>query len=306
MKRYRTILYAGLLLLSLVSCTNEEALKPSGTDKNYFAAQDNATDEESVLRRDFYKKNNCYVLFNDTLRHEAIGADPNGVMQYMTELVDIPYVMTSITGSVNKYQYLQAMTDKRNAISFVENYLLTHLSNKLKPFSWLLVNKIDQYNVSDANFDYVGELQYAVGNRATSVAIGEISTMTDQEKAAFSQTVLSGIMVNKISLQTSSTLASFTKYSSSLYNGRTTDAVSTEEDNILAMNKAGFVTQHYWGGIILMFTAYPNQEEDVSSFVKLVLTKSDTEVNELYTDFPIVLQKYAAMKSIIEQMGYIF
>lgn len=259
-----------------------------------------------MLRRDFYKKNNCYVLFNDTLRHEAIGVDANGVMQYMTELVDVPYVMTSVTESVNKYQYIQAMTDKRNAISFLENYLLPHLSNKLRPFCWLLVNRIDRYTMEDGALKYIEESRYAVGNRATSVAVGQISTMTDVDKAAFSQTVLSGIMVNKISLQTSSTLASFTKYSSSLYNGHTTDAVSTEEENILAMNKAGFVTQHYWGGLYLILIAYPDQTEDVSSFVKLVLTKSDTEVNELYADYPIILQKYAVMKSIIQQMGYIF
>lgn len=306
MKKYRTILYAGLLLLSLVSCTSEEALKPSGVDKNYFAPEENATDEESVLRRDFYKKNNCYVLFNDTLRHEAIGADANGVMQYMTELVDVPYVMTSITGTVNKYQYLQTMADKRNAISFIENYLLSHLSNKLRPFCWLLVNQIDRYDIFNGDLQYAEELQYAVGNRATSVALGKISTMTDEDKTAFSQTILLGIMANKISLQTSSTLAPFTKYSSSLYNGHTTDPVSTEEENILAMNKAGFVTQHYWAGEYLILIAYPDQAEDVSSFVKLVLSKSESEVNELYADYPIILQKYAAMKSIIKQMGYIF
>lgn len=305
MKIYQTLLYSALVLLSLSSCSKEGDLEPSGADKNYFAADDNATDQESVLRRDFYKKNSSYVLFNDTLRREELGADANGVMQYFIETVDVPYTMNSTPFYAYKYQYMTDISNKRSAVSFVEDDLLPHLSAKLRPFSWLLVNHVTKYGVSDNVYTYNSDPLFVVGNRATAVALETLQGMDDSQKSEFAKTILDGIIANKVVAQTTATLEPFTKYSSSLYGTYTTDYVWTEEENLLAMNKAGFVTAHYYD-IYLMYNTYPSKEEDIASFAKLVVEKTQAEVQALYPDNTTILTKYLAMRAIVSNLGYVF
>lgn len=305
MKTYQTILYVAFLLLSFASCSKEDDLQPSGADKNYFAPDENATDAESVLRRDFYKKDSCYVLFNDTLRHEVIGKDANGVTQYLTETVDLPYVMTSSTLYAYQYKYLTSISDKQAALSFVDKYMMPHLSAALRPFSWLLVNHITKYSVSDGMYYYNSEPSYAVGNRTTAIALEALQNMTENEKSDFAKSTFGGIIANKVVAQTDATLQSFIKYSSSLYSGYATDYVWTEEENLLAMYKAGFVTAHYYD-IYLLLNSYPSKEEDIISFAKMVISMTDSEVNTQFADYPTILSKYTEMKKIITNLGYIF
>lgn len=305
MKNISIIFYMGLFLLSFSSCSKEDSLEPTGAEKNYFAPDENATDEESVLRRDFYQKNNCYLLFNDTLRHEELGANTDGVMQYFTETLDIAYVMSSSTQYAYQYDYITSIDDKRNAVSFVENYLLNHLSVKLKPFSWLLVNHITGYSVSEGVYTYQNEPLSVVGERATAVALEDISDMEEEDKIDLANSILTSLISNKITTQPASVLNSFTKYCSSLYGGYSPTSPSTEEENMTLMNEAGFVTAHYWD-IYLIYGTYPSQAEDLSSFAKLVMTQSESEVNETYADYPIILEKYRVMKAIITNLGFVF
>jgi hypothetical protein len=296
----------GLLLLSFSSCSKEDSLEPTEAEKNYFAPDENATDEESLLRRDFYKKNNSYLLFNDTLRHEPLGVNSDGVMQYFTETLDVSYVMAGTTSYFCRYDYIASIDDKRNAISFVENYLLAHLSDKLRPFSWLLVDHITGYSLSDGVYTYQNEPSSVVGNRATAVALEGVSDMEEEEKTELANTILTGLVSDKVAAQSASVLKSFTKYSSSLYETYSGLIPSSEEENMTLMNQSGFITGHYYYEIYLSYGTYPSQSEDVSSFAKLVLTQSEDEVNDTYADYPLVLEKYRVMKAIITELGFVF
>ena len=113
--RYCFIYISVLLLLGVVACGDEDALTPEvDTITDCFAPDPNATDEESVLRREFYTTEKSYLLFNDTLRHEELGIDYNGDMQYKTELLDIGYTLGSgmVGGSIDyKYGYLHSIED---------------------------------------------------------------------------------------------------------------------------------------------------------------------------------------------------
>jgi hypothetical protein len=305
MKYYQSILYTAVMLIALSGCSSEDDLQPSNKDKNYFAPDESATDAESILRRNFYKRDSCYVLFNDTLRHEELGTNANGVMQYLTETVDVPYVMTAASQYAYKYSYLTTISEKQGAVTFVDEYLMPHLGTKLRPFSWLLVNHITMYSVSDGIYTYNSDPQYAVGNRATAIALETLSSATNEEKAALGQTILAGIVANRVTAQTATTLNSFTKYCSSLYGGYSTEYATTEDENLVIMEKGGFITGHYYD-IWLLWGSYPTQAEDISSFAKLVLTKTESEVNEMYASYPTIIAKYKVMKSIIQGLGYVF
>lgn len=69
--KYHTLLLYSLCLMGLTACGSEDELTAiPDTMTDCFAPDPNATDAESVLRREFYQTEKCYLLFNDTLRHE--------------------------------------------------------------------------------------------------------------------------------------------------------------------------------------------------------------------------------------------
>jgi len=87
-----SILYLLFLAFAFASCTSEdEDLTPSHADRNLFAPSDDDQSETAEIQRDFYKKNGCYILFNDTLSNEPNGLDANGNPLWKTQLIDVNY-----------------------------------------------------------------------------------------------------------------------------------------------------------------------------------------------------------------------
>ena len=141
MKTRYNILYISVLFLTgMTACAKEDTLTPEvDTNIDCFAPAADAMDEESVLRRTFFEQENCYLLFSDTLRREELGKDSNGDMQYFIELLDVNYSVGASTNSSLTYSYklLQSMEEKKQATSFLQEYVLPHLSASIRPFSFV-------------------------------------------------------------------------------------------------------------------------------------------------------------------------
>lgn len=149
-----TIYYTFFFLLAcgLNSCGEEDILTAEEDDRSsYFMPSPDATDEESVLRRNFYEEEHSYLLFNDTLRHEPLGIDFNGNMQYFTEVLDLSYnVGATSTPTVQySYTYLSTLTEKQAAVDFMKAHVLNHLNESLRPYSWFLVREISSVSTMD-------------------------------------------------------------------------------------------------------------------------------------------------------------
>ncbi|NLI35323.1 MAG: hypothetical protein GX416_02230 [Bacteroidales bacterium] len=308
MKIYKLILCSFIVLL-LCACSNEDELTPSNVKENYYAADSSATDPVSILRQDFYKKNNCYLLFNDTLRHELLSKDRDGNNGYFTETVDIGYMMTSATMPEKyTYKYIESFDDKKAAVTFLESNILPHLSAKLRPFSWLLIKNISEYKTVDegVTYTYKGDDSYAVGDRCTAIAMSGLSNLDDKELHDFAQSLLSGILMNKINKQSSSLLESFTKYGNSLYEKYSGITPINGDANMILLEQSGFIVPYYFANVFIVYGCFPSKSDDINSYVKLVVTKTDDEVNALYGNYPVVMNKYQIMKTILLNLGYVF
>ena len=138
MKHYAYLFAIVWLYLLLTDCGKEDNLIAEYDNRtSYFLPDPGATDEESVLRRDFYEKENSFLLFTDTLRHEELAPDFNGDMKYFTEILDMTYSVGSSSISVftYAYEYHTSFEAKRQSTSFLKSYILPHLSVQLRPFS---------------------------------------------------------------------------------------------------------------------------------------------------------------------------
>ena len=308
MKKYKTLeilVYCCFISISLFSCGDkEDDITPEAPAKNYFAADANATDDESLLRKEFYKNNGCYLLFNDTLRHDSIGVKPNGEIIYKTETVDVPYVMSSLSSYAYKYTYIKDIDQKKSAVAFLEKYILPHLSTKLRPYSWLLVNSITKYAVQDNTYTYDSEQESVLGNRATAIAMGTVFDMDEDDVKQFAKELSASILAKKVSIQADNITTSFTKFSNSLYEKGATVMPDDDDSNMALMQENGFICPNdSWG--FTFYGQFPTKAEDEEAFAKLVVEKDEQEVRDMYNNDTII-QKYLAMRQIILNLGYIF
>lgn len=152
MKQY---IYISLLLLAGCLCTCQEEDLNLADLENVFLPSPNATDESSELRRNFYEATGCYLLFNDTLRHEYGGVDAYGNPYYDTELLSLGW--NYISGSSNPtryvYEYIETIEQQRKAAEWLQDYLMPYLGNVV-PYSLLVVNRIDHYVVDGNQYEY--------------------------------------------------------------------------------------------------------------------------------------------------------
>lgn len=306
MKKYLFPLVAAALTGLMAACGGEDDLDPTHADINRFVAVDSLTNPVSALRSEFYRETGSYLLFNDTLRHDSIGLDANGHTVYATELLDVSYNMTANgTETAFKYDYLTDLSDMQRGVDFLKDYVLPHLGTKLRPFSWLLVNHMTRYTVTDNVYTYDAEPQFAVGTRATALAIEGLRDMDADGMKDYAATVLVDLMGSKVAALSTATLSPFTQYANGLYEKNVDSPHYDDEGNLEDMHQAGFLDGYYaWG--FLMWGQYPKQSDDIAAFVKLVLTQSADEVSKTYADYPTIISKYNAMRSLLVSLGYAF
>ena len=141
------ILYIIVLAGCFTACQQEDSLTPSNIG-DLFAPNPEATDAESVLRREFFNTTGCYLLFNDTLRHEYKGEDTFGNPYYETELIGLEWNLTSAVSTRYLFECPKTQEQKRTSRKFLANTLDSQDQNVL-PYSILVINKMDKYILPD-------------------------------------------------------------------------------------------------------------------------------------------------------------
>ena len=127
----KKLIYTWMMVASILALScSEDDVTPDLKDVTtpFLPAADDQS-EEAQMRRQFYNEYGSFLLFNDTLQHQALGKDVNGDVHYFTELMDLNCTVGMSTTSNEKYQYT-LMTDweqKQNAVKYIKDYLLTHL-----------------------------------------------------------------------------------------------------------------------------------------------------------------------------------
>lgn len=292
----RNIPFLLTFLLFLASCSSEDSLNPSNADTDPFTVSDDATDAESVLRRNFFNASNSYLLFNDTLNDG--------------ELLDLGYVMTATTNNiVYTYDYLQTIEEKQQAVDFVNKYIVPHLGSNLHPFSYLLVDGIHCWTKDGATYsapwDSDPNPTSVVGKRGTAIAMSAVNGADEDSLQNYARNVLESVLINNITSQTSNTFTQFLSYNRNNYDNwdHMFDGMD-DEQNWEWLHNAGYICAHESFGAIYQGVT-PTQDADVAAYVSLVLNSTDDEVQQQYAAYPIILAKYQLMSQLINELGYV-
>lgn len=304
MKKY-VIYVSALFCIGMGACSEEDGLTAETDPRaSYYMPAESAMDEESVLRRDFFKEENSYLLFHDTLAKEPLGVDYNGEMRYRIETIDLAYILgASVHSSSSGYEFefLPSIEEKRAGVDFVKSELLSHFSLSLRPFSWLLAKKV-------VFVDWRGPVEHKIvcGESCTALALGDILSLSAEEKRALGDEVRISALTHAMAGK-SDALKNFYALSDGFY-GRWffSEYDGTEEGNRAYLLEHGFICKgvSLWTGTEVNGTS-PDKERDCGAYIRLVLDHTDAEVEEMYERSPLVLKKYYIMKDLIDELGYI-
>ena len=112
-------------------------------------------------------------------------------MRYFTEVLDLNYQVGMSNNSNEKFKFsvMKDMETKRVAVQYVKDYLLVHLRGKLKPYSWLLVDKIQRDFIGAVSSPYA-----ATGQRAIALACNVLPRLSDEQKEQYTAQVMTTII----------------------------------------------------------------------------------------------------------------
>lgn len=299
MKKIYYILLMSVSVMA-VSCSEDDVTPHLKDPTLAFLPAADDTSEEAQLRRGFYREYGSFLLFNDTLQHEALGKDVNGDTHYFTEVLDLTYQVGMSTTSNEKFRYtlLSGLDQKRVAAQYVKDYLLVHLTGKLKPYSWLLVDKIQR--------EYIGSFSspnVAAGERSIALACNMLPRLTDAQKEQYASQVMNTIIA-KLAIDNAAAFNAFLQVSAAYYDSGFT-APSANAENTAQLNKLGFICRGTDDFKQEVNGLCPNQEQDIKAYSRLVVSNTAETLAAKYADYPLVLEKSELMRKTLKTLGYV-
>lgn len=302
----KVLLYIIVLSGCLYACQKEDALTPSHTPDS-FAPLPGATDEESKLREEFYKNTGCFLLFNDTLRHEYKGVDGYGNPWYETELVGLEYVLTGVVYYRYQFDYLQTLEQKRQVADFLCRYFVPNAKGML-PYSIMATSGIDEYYYTDGDYTYNASPLSFSNMRCLALNISKLWELTDEkQKKSYGQDICCDLIlatwVNPDywgwgSKYEGSPAEKFFKLGTYYYDQPKTDYYGDRLDPL----EYGFLEDPYE-------EVFPSEDEDARAYIKACASMTEEEFFAKYgaNDWQeYTRQKYNIMKPLIDAMGIKF
>lgn len=303
MRNIGRYMWLGLLLSAAVACRKEDDITPEAAAPNLFYPDAAATDEYSQLRRDFYAETGCYLLFNDTLKHEYTGTDRYGNPLYSTELLDLPYGVTSSVQWKFVFNYSTNIQQARQAAEIVKKDILSAMDERYHPYSFLLVKDFMTYTYMIEEGEPYGYWSgpnsvetYYIGERAILMSIDALLKDKEALKTKFLRRLLDKQL-------TTTVLKDFYAPGDAYYGKQETGDFIDEDDFITQTGILAFEALQGVGNDFLTFYV-ESKTADLKIYLDNLLLGQEEEFLTEYAEYPIVLEKFRLLKKIVIDLGF--
>ena len=298
-RKIQIILAACMAVMLMTACgDDDETLGTEYQDPtNNFIPNPSANDDTSVLRREFKEKYGSYLLFTDTLQHYQIGIDVNGDPKYFTELLNILYAVGQSLPltDTQKYTYFTDIEEQRKVVDYMDQYILNHITGKLRPFSWFLAKTIE---VTD-NQRRVTRPFAACGQRTIVVSLGQALRLSESGKKTLATRILNTI-IGQLAQNNSDAFTDFFAISGALYSRSMSVPEGTTRNEYLYKN--GFISPASSSPNFY----FPSQKDDLQAYSLIVISYTDERIENTYGQYPLVMNKIKVMREVLTKLGYVF
>lgn len=277
----------------LFSCNDEEEyLYNEYSQDNYFAPSEDATDEESVLRRDFFNSTGVYLIYNDTLASYNV-VSLSGDTNVVKDVLSPGYSMTNTYG-IDKfsYAYYKEIELKQQAANFIKEKILTKLPKEMYPYSFFLTKFAQISESSYGSYkDPVSIITYN-GMHCTLVALGDLSAKSSAELDDLESLVLKEMIIAQINTIPQEEFENFYSYSKDYYNIFSWDIPSPYKS-------VGFLDTYIYSWPI----TFNSPEYDIKAYLEELFSMTKDEFITTYADYPICIEKMEEMLKVLNLYG---
>ncbi len=301
MKSMKNWIYILMLLLGGISyaCSGEEDLEPSNVKEDYFSVPADATDEVSVLRREFYDKWGVHLLFNDTLKHELVGVNAYGDEIWETETLGLDYSLTSISGNQTRCEYIKDF-EKMKLIAQAVGTYLSYMSPEDYPYSIFVA--------SSMGYDYYGKwrsVSFVSNWRCMAFAIEDGNNVL-ADIVIWMRTELLSKYVEELYDEDYTLFTPFRNVTNQYRGDYIVDYVEDWDRSSMEMlYEYGFLSYEadsYDPEDCYYDTFHWDQDVDRKDYCRLILeVPEEADFQALYGQYPLVVEKYHIMKGLIDK-----
>jgi hypothetical protein len=312
--KYIFILYLACIF-SFYSCSeDEEELSPSNLNEDYYKRIDNPDNEVDHLIYEIYEETGIAILYNDTVGRIPIGTDIYGNESFLYEITDLSYVMDGSSGVSKKFMEFTPVAEQEdllNGVNFLYDYVIPVIKGNISVNSFLLADELFQhytpgYPPGAASY----KVYYNIHEAFSTIAIAnilELADSTETYKQDKKREILTVIYGSKIAKDFTNELDKFYAFSfSDTYN------VSFYYQNL----SSWMSTPASWGLPLVPVEEYgfldtsenytsktPKRPTDVKHYIEMYFSKSQEEVLEQYSSYPLVLSKYGIISEIMSTIN---
>lgn len=298
--KYTKILLGLLAMAAAVGFTgcsdSEDILEPSNEKfDNPFAVPDGMTGPEAEIRRDFFKNTGIYLIFNDTLRTYT---DRFGVER--TELVDFDYTFTgSPTHPNRRFEYIENTEEMKIVADLIAENLAPRIKDgQFRPFSIIPLKDMATQNYSGAKWE---DKKTFTNFRCLAVNVDPILDAETPEDAVNAvNDVIIDLINSKISVWDAS-MDEFFESVDELSSEYISDYIDDWDRDITQVNELGFL--RFYESWSISYDYFPNRKNDFADYLDLVIKKTSAEVEELYGEYPVIMNRYEFLANYIRKMG---
>lgn len=292
-----------IICLLLVACdSDDENLKPSYEDTNWYVIKDNPSNDLDHLIYTVYSDTGVPIFYNDTIGWQERGLDGYGDPIIYYEVLSVNYTIDNATDYVS-YALSEKSEDIESAVDLLKDKVLPYLKKGMRPQCYLLV---DELILSGFKAHEEG-----VYRGMTTTVIGrlkEIKNMNTEEQNRFAAEIRAAGLGYYIQKYYSENLSAFYGVSVVLNNGQ---PMSLYGQAIMrfggsvpykAYKDYGFLNADAdYSASSFSYNA-PKREQDVTAYVTEVLLNDDDAFLSKYAGYEWILRKYDFMKKVVVEV----
>ena len=311
MKKQLMILLA---VLFLVSCYKEDALTPSGYEKNWLVLED-SKDEIDHLRYQIFQETGIPVYYNDTIGREERISNLGSTYTFY-EILQVFYDPGVGRPWVTCRYVIPSERERvKPALEYLRTELLPLIPRKIYVPSILLVDTLFTTSKTSQVQAYQGF------NTVVCNGMTKFDKMTEEEKTAWKNTILEEIVGGSIFKTEAEwleehfyvlTYAVNPNNITFIYTGnmpcqllKAFSGLSGYSYDMMKLSVFGFIGANpSYPTFPQEYMCYqPTQAQDVKMYCRAVLTMTEEEFTALHGEEEVVMAKYQAMKNKLIEYG---
>lgn len=287
---YRLVIVS-LCTAFMAACSDdEEILLPNDTFVDKFDIPAGATGPEAELRREFYARNGCYIIFSDTL---SVVRDEFGNL--LVETVDFEWNLTTSGSESSEWELCEDLDEKREAAGIIEKYILPHIMDgAMRPHSVLPFRSIvDKYD---------DQVSFKQSWRCLGLNMSDFAGAAEDEYDEIAMNLLKAVFKSKVS-SSDEELDPFHEVSEEYTSEYISDYFPEWEDDqdMDIIYNLGFIS--YKKSKKPVNDKFLSSSNDYKAYVDLVFDYSPEQVKEMYGRYDKIMTKYEMISKFVENVG---